>query len=89
MLVGCDGIKSVVRNCLLREQAEIARDNGHLKDERDLLACTDYVSWVGSVAYRALIPVERLKEDCDKGLLVLPTTPTMVRIVPSVQHGSM
>ncbi|KAF5391213.1 hypothetical protein D9757_003074 [Collybiopsis confluens] len=77
VLLGADGIKSVVRNCLLREQADIARSDGRLKDEQNLLACRDYVSWLGSIAYRALIPVERLKEDCDKGLLVLSTTPTM------------
>ncbi|KAF9070741.1 salicylate 1-monooxygenase [Rhodocollybia butyracea] len=73
VLVGADGIKSVVRKCLLRDRAETVTNSG----DRDLPSCTDYVSWIGSVAYRALIPVARLKEDCDKGLLSLPTTPTM------------
>ncbi|KIK64011.1 hypothetical protein GYMLUDRAFT_71464 [Collybiopsis luxurians FD-317 M1] len=80
VLIGADGIRSAVRNCLLREQAEIARNQGRLKDEQELLAGRDYLSWIGSVAYRALIPVERLKQDCDKGLLALPTTPTMVEL---------
>ncbi|KAJ3725042.1 hypothetical protein DFJ43DRAFT_585119 [Lentinula guzmanii] len=75
VLVGADGIKSAVRSCLLREQAEFARYSGQPSNK--ILACKDYVSWAGSIAYRALIPVERLKEDCDQGLLVLPTTPTI------------
>ncbi|KAJ4474467.1 hypothetical protein J3R30DRAFT_3509303 [Lentinula aciculospora] len=77
VLVGADGIKSAVRNCLLQEYAEVSRDNGQLTGEQKISPRKEYVSWAGSIAYRALIPVERLMEDCDKGLLVLPTTPTM------------
>ncbi|KAJ3807441.1 FAD/NAD(P)-binding domain-containing protein [Lentinula lateritia] len=77
VLVGADGIKSAVRNCLLQDQTEIARESGRPTDEQKTLTCKDHVSWAGSIAYRALIPVEKLKEDCDQGLLVLPVTPTM------------
>ncbi|KAF8823291.1 hypothetical protein HHX47_DHR10000282 [Lentinula edodes] len=77
VLVGADGIKSAVRNCLLQDQTEIARESGQPTDEQKTLTCKDHVSWAGSIAYRALIPVERLKEDCDQGLLTLPMTPTM------------
>ncbi|KAJ4474008.1 hypothetical protein C8J55DRAFT_562652 [Lentinula edodes] len=77
VLVGADGIKSAVRNCLFQDQTEIAREIGRPTDEQKTLTSKDHVSWAGSIAYRALIPVERLKEDCDQGLLVLPMTPTM------------
>ncbi|KAJ3772794.1 FAD/NAD(P)-binding domain-containing protein [Lentinula raphanica] len=77
ILVGADGIKSAVRRCLVREQLQLDRDNGRTSNEQARPAYDDYISWSGSVAYRALIPVERLKGDYDKGLPTLPTTPTM------------
>ncbi|KAJ7647156.1 FAD/NAD-P-binding domain-containing protein [Roridomyces roridus] len=52
VLVGCDGIKSVVRGQLLRDKAEA-------EGRPDLLALIE-PRWSGTVAYRGLIPATEL-----------------------------
>ncbi|KAM5533711.1 hypothetical protein V8D89_012584 [Ganoderma adspersum] len=54
LLVGCDGIKSVVRKQLLEDHVHKRRG------DPQLLAHIGPV-WSGTVAYRGLIPVERLR----------------------------
>lgn len=51
LLIGCDGIKSVVREQMLQQKAR----QGH----PELLQCIDPL-WSGSIAYRGLIPLDRL-----------------------------
>ncbi|KAF9460590.1 salicylate hydroxylase [Collybia nuda] len=60
ILIGADGIKSSVRRCLLTEQASQAARMGKQKESERLLDSVE-PSWTGIVAYRALIPTERLK----------------------------
>ncbi|KAL4266019.1 FAD/NAD(P)-binding domain superfamily protein [Pleurotus pulmonarius] len=55
VLLGCDGIKSVIRAQMLRDKAQENNDRG-------LLDLIDPV-WSGTIAYRGLIPAERLNED--------------------------
>lgn len=83
LLIGCDGVKSVVRRCLLHEQAARALEYGK-PGEADALLSAIEPRWTGIVAYRALIPVERLKayKETEKGKSVrVPerdSLPTMV-----------
>lgn len=60
ILIGADGIKSVVRRCLLNEQAKKATSEGRLDDAQRALDDIE-PSWTGIVAYRALIPTEKLQ----------------------------
>lgn len=53
VLVGCDGIKSVVRRLMCQEMAE--------KGQPEMLKYIEPV-WTGEVTYRALIPASRLPE---------------------------
>ncbi|KAH9931165.1 FAD/NAD(P)-binding domain-containing protein [Epithele typhae] len=53
LLVGCDGIKSTVRKQMLEDSVRAGGD-------RTLLELVDPV-WSGTVAYRGLIPVEKLR----------------------------
>ncbi|KAJ3778671.1 FAD/NAD-P-binding domain-containing protein [Lentinula raphanica] len=55
LLAGCDGIKSTIRAQMYTEAAERLRDD-------TLLKFIDPV-WTGTIAYRGLIPVERLPLD--------------------------
>ncbi|KAF5362393.1 hypothetical protein D9756_002183 [Leucocoprinus leucothites] len=59
ILIGADGIKSVVRRQMVAEQARDAVMKGR-PDEADLLLRTADPKWSGIVAYRALVPTERL-----------------------------
>ncbi|KAF9501924.1 FAD/NAD(P)-binding domain-containing protein [Pleurotus eryngii] len=52
VLLGCDGIKSVIRAQMLRDRAKESNDGS-------LLDLIDPV-WSGTIAYRGLIPAERL-----------------------------
>ncbi|KAF5393346.1 hypothetical protein D9757_000791 [Collybiopsis confluens] len=52
LLVGCDGIKSAVRAQLFRDVSERSGNNELLKHVNPV--------WTGTIAYRGLIPVERL-----------------------------
>ena len=53
LLVGCDGIRSTVRGQMLHD---LARTRG----DPALLELVETV-WTGTIAYRGLVPVERLK----------------------------
>jgi salicylate hydroxylase len=57
LLVGCDGIKSTVRRHLLTEQA----GNAATPEEAEEILKSIPPRWTGIVAYRNLVPVERLK----------------------------
>lgn len=61
VLVGADGIKSAVRSLLLHEQAEVAVAGGH-QEEANVLLDSIAPTWTGTVAYRFLVPPEKLKE---------------------------
>ena len=60
ILIGADGVKSAVRRSLLTELAQQAANSGRLGESHNLLNSID-PKWTGIVAYRALIPTERLK----------------------------
>jgi salicylate hydroxylase len=60
VLIGADGIKSAVRRSLLMEQADIAARSGRVDEADGILRCIN-PKWSGIVAYRALIPTERLQ----------------------------
>lgn len=51
VLIGCDGVKSTVRPCMLKEMAAVGQPEllEHIEPR-----------WSGWVAYRALVPVEKL-----------------------------
>ncbi|KAI0332310.1 FAD/NAD-P-binding domain-containing protein [Cubamyces sp. BRFM 1775] len=55
LLVGCDGIKSVVRKQMLEDYVMEHGRNPQLLDHIEPI-------WSGTIAYRGLIPVERLKD---------------------------
>lgn len=59
ILIGSDGIKSVVRKQVVAEQAREAVAAGR-PDEADSILRTADPRWSGIVAYRALVPTERL-----------------------------
>ncbi|TFK95197.1 FAD/NAD(P)-binding domain-containing protein [Pterulicium gracile] len=58
LVVGCDGIKSTVRRQVLTEQAS----NAATPEEAQEILDSIPPQWTGLVAYRNLVPVERLKE---------------------------
>ncbi|KAJ7065673.1 hypothetical protein C8F01DRAFT_1126365 [Mycena amicta] len=60
VLVGADGLKSATRAALLSERVSWMQEQGRWQDAVDIAACIDPV-WSGQVAYRSLIPAERLK----------------------------
>ena len=70
VLVGCDGIKSLVRAQMLRQMAE----NGH----PEFLDFIDPV-FSGTIAYRGLIPVEEAPKDHQGHLHKTVQFPMMVR----------
>lgn len=53
LLVGCDGIKSTIRKQMLEEHVHTRGGDRKLLDHFDPV-------WSGTIAYRALIPVQRL-----------------------------
>ncbi|KAF8656075.1 hypothetical protein AX16_002775 [Volvariella volvacea WC 439] len=77
ILIGADGIKSSVRRKLLTEQAADALKEGRFADAEDLKSKIE-PHWTGIVAYRALIPTERLAAyrdaNADKNIRVPQTT---------------
>lgn len=70
LLVGCDGIKSVVRKQLLEELSD--------KRDRQLRGFIDPV-FTGTMAYRALMPVELLPKHKDDAPHPSSLRPMMVR----------
>jgi salicylate hydroxylase len=59
ILIGSDGVRSTVRRDMLTSQAQEATDAGRA-DEADAILRGIEPSWTGIVAYRALVPTERL-----------------------------
>ncbi|KAG2353995.1 hypothetical protein BDR07DRAFT_1431117 [Suillus spraguei] len=59
VLIGADGIKSIVRPCMLRELAE----NMDPEEKKSVLSCMDPI-WSGVAAYRTLISAQKLRERC-------------------------
>jgi len=60
VLIGADGLKSVVRKAMLNEKADRAKAQGRWKEVSEMLSSVDPV-WSGTNAYRTLIPAERLR----------------------------
>ncbi|KZT01894.1 FAD/NAD(P)-binding domain-containing protein [Laetiporus sulphureus 93-53] len=60
VLVGCDGIKSTVRDVLYRSLAEQAKEAGDDAKASELLAKAKPV-WTGKIMYRSLIPKDILE----------------------------
>lgn len=58
VLIGADGLKSAVRKSFMGEKTQRGQSDG--TEIVDINASTDAV-WSGTIAYRALIPAERLK----------------------------
>lgn len=75
MLIGADGIKSRVRASLLKDKAQSASADGRLHEAEEILSGVPQM-FTGSVAYRSLIPVERIKSDPVASNFQLPPRPT-------------
>lgn len=60
VLVGADGYKSVVRRCILEDKARQAHQRGNSKEAAELRGAID-ASFTGQLAYRALIPGDKLR----------------------------
>lgn len=58
LLIGCDGIRSVVRAQMIREYAEVTR-------KQEYLQCCN-PRWTGTVVYRSLIPSSQFAEKFPK-----------------------
>lgn len=76
ILVGADGFKSVVRQIMLRERAAMAQKNGRTRDAEEILSSCN-ARWTGQIAYRSLIPAERLRARSPNHRSL--TIPTQVR----------
>ncbi|EGO01403.1 hypothetical protein SERLA73DRAFT_50608, partial [Serpula lacrymans var. lacrymans S7.3] len=73
VLIGADGVKSVVRTCMLQEQADEAARRGDLEMSQSILSCIEPV-WSGFVAYRTLISSDKLRKQAPNHRAL--TTPT-------------
>ncbi|KAJ3862361.1 hypothetical protein EV359DRAFT_74222 [Lentinula novae-zelandiae] len=60
LLIGADGVKSAVRAGVLGEKAQWARSEGRREEALEILQHVEPV-WSGTNAYRALIPIQKLK----------------------------
>ena len=69
VLIGCDGIKSTVRKQMFEDKAAAT-------GQKELLRHVDPV-WTGTISYRGLIPVDRLKTGAGREHRAVKT-PTMV-----------
>lgn len=70
LLIGADGIKSVVRENMLQQRAATHAAAGRYEAAYRCLLSNQPV-WSGTMAYRALIPMEKVQKDIDKGDLSL------------------
>ncbi|KAF8996101.1 salicylate 1-monooxygenase [Cyathus striatus] len=75
LLVGADGVRSVVRRNLLEKEAVKAMEKGNTEEASKLLAACAPV-WHGAEIYRGLIPIEKIQADIDAGLLKVPANST-------------
>ncbi|KAK0186659.1 salicylate 1-monooxygenase [Armillaria mellea] len=75
VLIGADGIKSPVRATLLKDKAQSASADGRLHEAEEILSGVPQM-FTGSVAYRSLIPMERIKSDPVASNFQLPRQPT-------------
>lgn len=57
ILIGADGYKSVTRECMLQEKA---RTTSSEEEGVEILSGIDPV-WSGDIAYRAVIPTEKIR----------------------------
>lgn len=60
LLVGADGIKSVVRRILLTDASDMATAQGHVHKAGELQDAV-HPEWTGVVAYRGLAPTAKLR----------------------------
>ncbi|KAJ7698138.1 hypothetical protein B0H17DRAFT_1051225 [Mycena rosella] len=92
VLVGADGLKSAVRRSFLTERVNWMQAQGRWQEATEIGSCIDPI-WSGTIAYRALIPAERLKA-ISPGHQSL-TTPSMFLgkhgyiIAYPISHGKM
>ncbi|KAJ7304548.1 hypothetical protein DFH08DRAFT_985774 [Mycena albidolilacea] len=86
VLVGADGLKSSTRSAFLSERANWMQGRRRWQEAAEIASCIDPV-WSGTIAYRALIPGDRLKATAP-GHPVL-TTPTQYIIAYPISHGKM
>ncbi|TFK16620.1 salicylate 1-monooxygenase [Coprinopsis marcescibilis] len=70
LLIGADGIRSTVRDTMLREKAAKHADVGNFEDAYQTLVANQPL-WSGTMCYRGLIPMEKVKADIEKGNLTL------------------
>jgi salicylate hydroxylase len=61
LLIGADGLRSVVRSCMMEELAAAAEKEQRLTEAEILRSCKD-VQWSGHLVYRAIIPREKVEE---------------------------
>jgi salicylate hydroxylase len=79
VLIGADGIKSIVRPCMLRELAE-----GMDPDEKQsVLSCMNPI-WSGVAAYRTLVSAEKLRARCPDHRVLREFT--QVSLIPVAFH---
>ncbi|KAI0702412.1 FAD/NAD(P)-binding domain-containing protein [Cerioporus squamosus] len=74
LLVGSDGIRSAVRRTMFSELAEVAENDGNSQQAAKLRTMIDPV-WSGQVAYRGVVPVDKLEgtafKDIDKPIVFI------------------
>lgn len=75
VLVGADGLKSATRACFLDEKTRWAQAEGRSRDAVEAQSSV-HPLWSGTVAYRALIPAEKLRALAPHHRVL--TTPTQV-----------
>ncbi|KAJ6582241.1 salicylate hydroxylase [Mycena capillaripes] len=86
VLVGADGLKSATRAAFLTERANWMQAQGRWQDAAEIASCIEPV-WSGTVAYRALIPSDRLKATAP-GHPAL-TTPMQYIMAYPISHGKL
>ena len=78
VLIGADGLKSAVRRSLLEEKASKAQSQNNWSEAADIRALIE-PTWSGTNAYRALIPVDRLRSRHSNHRTL--TQPMMVKLL--------
>jgi salicylate hydroxylase len=79
VLIGADGLKSVVRKILMIEKAEFAQSEGQREEAANYLASIEAL-WSGTISYRALISAEVLQSRCPNHRVF--TEPVQVSFFP-------